>query len=285
MVEAFIKPKSNEGRTLENFVIRYLIEPPLIYLSDTEDSLPHQVHKDPQPQASEPEDPPEPKQRRKHRVGIFPTLQGQQTAPETVEEPPIKINFSDLLTKAYLVTYGFDGFDHTTSEIVFAENNAENRRLSDTYQKQDFSTWVLIASFLGLPTRPSRAAADAKPVTELGIVQLARNFIGGWEPMFEKGQLVWTEKKVWQWILLFPIKFPIILLLKIISVPFKFALNVLKLFTEWLPAIAANVFTVWFLNAIDKTRRITAKKKTNPFNKGVKVVLMFILTFTLGFLN
>jgi hypothetical protein len=190
----------------------------------------------------------------------------------------IQFSFSDLLTRAFIITYGIHGFDHCNDEIVYADNGSKTRIVKQNLQKKDFSIWMLIASFFGLPTR-LRLVKGESP--ELGIVQLLRNFIGGWE----QKKTNWDEKQVWQWVLLFLIKVPILLPLNILLVVIKIPLNILKLFSEWIPTILTNLFSVWFLNMMAETRYVASKHHRHFFRKWG--VLFFMATWTgiLGIFN
>jgi hypothetical protein len=99
-----------------------------------------------------------------------------------------------------------------------------------------------VASFFGLPTRPIVDPDNAAIVTpKLSFKQLMKNFIGGWIPLYhynKQEQRVWdlNGKAIWQLIAIL-VKIFIILPLKILGVFVKTSINILKLFTEFLPMI------------------------------------------------
>jgi hypothetical protein len=143
--------------------------------------------------------------------------------------------FKSALLNAYLVTYGFDGYDSTTGEIVYADDTfiAEDKR----YYGDEISSWLLFAAFLGLPTRPAAIPDYADNVApELPKGQLLKNLVGG---------IDWNEKtsvaKKWIQGLGAPIKLFVIAPLKLVTLPFKFLINVTKLFTEFLPWVGAII--------------------------------------------
>ncbi len=147
--------------------------------------------------------------------------------------------FKSALLTAFLVTYEFDGYDSTTGKIVYADdlrNNKDDKR----YAGQYVSKSLLKATFFALPSRPTAFPAnpseDGAVIPELTRLQVISNLFGG---------IDWNENtpiaKMYLQIFGSPIKFPLIFLIKVVAWPFKFTINVLKLFTEMLP---------WFLSIV-----------------------------------
>jgi uncharacterized protein (DUF2062 family) len=152
------------------------------------------------------------------------------------------------IKRAFLEVYGFHGFDYTEHHATTATDNGP-------YEGEKLSFILVFFSFLGLPTRPSHldrhdsplddqfsiCRTEQKPIysPKLSLLQVARNFIGGWVPIREHGEWVWTEKKRWQ-IVALPVKIGIILPLNIIGVPFQFALNLIKIITELSPSLIVD---------------------------------------------
>jgi len=273
MDDPFIKPM-NKDRNFKSFFFRYFVNPPLIY------SPPLEMEKT---QESNPAP-------RWHKSTILASpLFSRDQLRRNYRGQKIQFSFSDLLTRAFILTYGIQGFDHCNNEIVYADNGDKSRIVKQDLQKKDFSTWMLIASFFGLPTR-LRIVKDETP--ELGIVQLLRNFIGGWEPLFmvdpnhpEQKKMNWNEKQIWQWVLLFLIKVPLLIPLNILLVIVKIPLNILKLFSEWIPIILTNLLSVWFLNMNAQMRYVASKQHRSILQKGGKLLFMGIWTGILGIFN
>lgn len=149
----------------------------------------------------------------------------------------------DLTFLAFLDAYGFDGFDPINHEISYPDLPKAVRVNVNNISKR-----LLLASFLGLPSRPVIDPDSQEEITpRLTFKQLLKNFIGGWIPLYhyEEGhKKVWDidAKRIWQLIAL-PIKILIILPLKILAIPVKIAINILKLFTEILPTFLFPLIT------------------------------------------
>lgn len=145
----------------------------------------------------------------------------------------------------FLRAYGFDGFDHASGMISSADGKTK------PYLSDKLPFWLILASFLGLPSRPERVVNGAP---EFSGWQLLRNFLGVWVPIKETWgspdsphrfyQYRWTEKKIVQGLLLF-FKITLILPIKIILMPFKIMLNLLKLLTEVLIPVASDYTAVF----------------------------------------
>ena len=168
---------------------------------------------------------------------------------------------------AYLAVYGFDGYDITKHKVTTAKG-------SGPYEGVLLPFGLVLASFLGLPSRASHldrydaalpstsAFTHSKPnySPSLSLLQIARNFIGGWIPIREHGEWKWTEKKRWQ-VLALPFKIGIILPLKLATLPFKLALNILKLCTELLPALAVDAFKMTYEGLHQLARSVYAEER------------------------
>jgi phosphoglycolate phosphatase-like HAD superfamily hydrolase len=126
----------------------------------------------------------------------------------------------------YLAVFGFDGYDPLTKTITCADTGE-----FDVLFNYPIG-WPLLASFLGLPSRPAVTTDQkGKVIPYLTLGQFFKNFIGG----FDWSEKTSGTKKVLQ-ILAMPIKLFIILPLKLITFPFKFFINILKLLVLKLPS-------------------------------------------------
>ncbi len=192
--------------------------------------------------------------------------------------------FDNLYTSAFLITYGFDGYKHTTNTFV---NTVSPNSIH--YTGLTLDPLLAAASFIGLPTRTdlideaqvSISPAFSNPDTDddagegakllqpepkksittytpkISYTQLfLKNSIGGWQ-----WSDISTEKKAIQIIGLL-IKVPVILPFKILSVFLKFPWNVIKLFTEFFPLIF-SVYTLFALKWLAfKTNEYSTYKPT-----------------------
>lgn len=347
MVKEFIKPVNKE-RKLGNYLHHYLVKPPLVYHRDASPSAPTskrgpaekaevinaaaselssatqavtQPDLGTQRKAASEE---VPDSNRRPRLN---TKTLAKSVPKSYKERPYRIKFSALFKRAFLISYGVEGFDHTTSKTVFAENVSGPRKLQHSYQSESFGAGLLIATFFGLPTRTQQtAAADQPSRLTFTFVQFLKNMVGGWENLYEEvsgsidnridltslgtkniseapltrtveedgeeseevhkktWKLVWSEKKIWQVVLFFPFKFPIIFAFKLLGIVLKTALNIVKLFTEFLPQIITNIIATGFFNATEKLRFI-ASKNIHPLNKAAQLFGFGLVTLALGVIN
>jgi hypothetical protein len=184
------------------------------------------------------------------------------------------------LTSAYLATYGFDGYDLTSNQVTYTVRDPSE------YTGYSLDPALSAAAFFGLPTRAAHpelttyfndtlkepdfdncTVKDLGPekivggyLPRLGLIQLIKNFVGGWE-----WSAISTEKKLWQ-IVGIPLKF-VILLIKIATIPFKTALNILKFFTEYLPLVlsALSALAAYRLGLL--TTEYGDKKGKNDWSK------------------
>ncbi len=142
-------------------------------------------------------------------------------------------NFWFFLKVTLLNAFGFDGYNRITNQIT----SADGRRKS--YSSEELPFWLILASFFGFPTRVETVIEGVPVLTGW---QLWRNFFGGLNLFSEPG--VYGDKKTrkrfekrsWE-IVALPFKILIIFPLKIVLIPFKTAINILRLFTEILPSL------------------------------------------------
>lgn len=147
----------------------------------------------------------------------------------------------NMFKSAFLITYGFDGYDHTTNQFI---NTVSSESIE--YTALSIDPWLAAASFIGLPTRTDIVEeADSLPLLDsdskeptktrfpkISLTQLfLKNPFGGWQ-----WSKVSIDKKILQIVALL-IKVPVIFPIKLFSLFLKFPLNVLKLLTEYLPLI------------------------------------------------
>ncbi len=293
MVKEFIKPVNKE-RKLWNFLYHYLVKPPLVYHRDAPTALQPNPVEPPKDKAEvndvvvqpAPTAPPKAKAEKnaaldkRPRLNIKSAAKNQSKRTPTYKEKPIRINFSALVKRIFIITFGVDGFDHTTSTTVFAENISGPRKLQHAFQRQSFSTGLLIASFFGLPTRTQQTAAgDQEPQLTFSLPQLLKNMFGVWDSSSD-----WSEKKIWEFVLFIPFKFPILFAFKLLGIILKTAVNIVKLFTEFLPQIITNIIATGFFNATEKLRFI-ASKNIHPAMKFFQLFGFGIVTVGLGLVN
>lgn len=148
-------------------------------------------------------------------------------------------SFVQRFNTTFLNVFGFNGFDPVNLMIYSADGNKTR------YKGSKLPFWLMLASFLGLP---SRAESVVDGVPQFSGWQLLRNLFGVWIPFKEtlssqNGLLSFyqyrsTEKKVVQSLLLL-FKLVLIFPIKLILMPFKILLNIIKLVTEvFLPLIS-----------------------------------------------
>lgn len=155
--------------------------------------------------------------------------------------------FKRKLTKAFLETYPFDGYLVNHGRIAKVVDG-------QPFNASELTLGLMLATFFGLPTR-----LDANK--KFTFRQLLRNLVGGWTPVQTdiNGNKMWTEKHRWQ-ILAIPFKVLIILPLKLITMPFNFLINLVKLFTEFLPMVIRTVAFASFrvigiFSVLERSRR------------------------------
>lgn len=148
----------------------------------------------------------------------------------------------------FINAFPFDGLDVGNNVVTAADGKTASRYCISV-------PWsVYILAFLGLPSRVETIEDEA---AKFSFLQFLRNLVGGLNPLKETltGQAVsnigtltfsqrrWTEKKLILAIL-FIFKLFVIAPIKLITFPFKFMLNVVKLVTEVLLPLVTNVFAV-----------------------------------------
>lgn len=148
--------------------------------------------------------------------------------------------FKSALLTAFLVTYEFDGYDCSTGEVIYSDDTRQDNE-EKRYLGQYISRSLLWASFLGFPSRatafPAETSGNGGVVPELTRLQFLSNFfLAG----FDWNENTPAAKKTLQ-VIGFPIKFPLTFLINLITWPFKFLKNIVKLFTEMLPWLISIV--------------------------------------------
>lgn len=148
------------------------------------------------------------------------------------ETAPKSLYFKKRLKKVFLETYEFDGYDVSKNTFITAEGDAQ----AHEYLSDQITVGLLATSFFGLPNRAEDSDAGAPVLT---WKQFGKNIVGGWKS-HDKG--LSTAQSRSQKLALFTVK-PVIALFKVVGVLLKTTLNIVKLFTEYLPAL------VWSLTA------------------------------------
>ena len=77
-----------------------------------------------------------------------------ESEKKTLNIPSVSL----FMKRAFLATFGVDGYDLTTSKIAYADTDEDNE--AKAYHGNFPQTGLLIASFFGLPTRPSATDVD-----------------------------------------------------------------------------------------------------------------------------
>ena len=158
---------------------------------------------------------------------FLPTIQPLNVRKNDTTRERIKIGLLGQLRALFLWIYGFDGLKLSSLEVIYPDITGNSGKKLNLHEP--LSNGLFLTAFLGLPSRPT-AMPDGKGnyYPELSIKQLFTNFIGGWD--FDQNT---PRAKFILGALVFP-KF-IIALVKIFTLPFKILINVIKLFTEFLP--------------------------------------------------
>jgi hypothetical protein len=165
-------------------------------------------------------------------------------APATVHEP--RVNSQHIWAGAFLEAYGFDGFDLPSTKVTY--NSGDKKQVSDgkfsktepaLYNGKKLTPLLAFATFLGLPTRTASVGVDG--IARLNWRQIVRNIFGGWNPIPRKNPL--TQKMKWN-VAFIPVKI-VIAIIKVALILPKIALNIVKLFTEFLPSVLMNYSGKW----------------------------------------
>ncbi len=143
--------------------------------------------------------------------------------------------FKSALTTALLVIVGFDGYDCTTGEVIYADDTRKDNE-DKRYLGRYISKSLLKATFFGLPSRATAFPVDSETVVpDITRLQLLSNFVGG----IDWNEKTPEEKKIIQG--LFFIKFPLIAVFNLITWPIKILFNSVRLVTELLPWVTTIV--------------------------------------------
>lgn len=182
----------------------------------------------------------------------------QQYQQPAENAPKIDENFS-FFSAIFLMVYGIDGYNPTTHMIIPAHrHSAGELQEAYEYKGEPLSWLIMLAAFTGLPSRTgcSEPAQDLdyktlketpvdddldqsvvlKDIPTLTWTGIGKNMLGGWDTLPDEDK--YQEKKIWQWVFLIPVKLAMILPIKVISVPFKTIVSIIKTFTELLPSLA-----------------------------------------------
>ena len=221
----------------------------------------------------------------KNAVGYIPP----RAIPNDKKEEPSLVSYVNLyhiLQGSFLKTFGFDGYESTSTELMDAEGEQysydQGDGLSAQFPTVPFS--LALMTFLGFPTRLHEGRAN------LGVREIIRNLFGGWDNLnngkseswfwwFNPKNYTFEGKRLWN-VIFFPIKL-VIFALKLATLPLKFALNVLKLITEFLPEVILNYSAILFggaastLLVLHYDTNITLPRKIFT---GVLAALFFIIT-------
>ena len=180
---------------------------------------------------------------------------------------------SHVFSGAFLKTFGLDGYVSPTTEYVNALGETGKAEAEDG----SLPLVLVLPALLGLPNR-------------LGDTwkQYIRNLFGGWDSIIahsngpseviavstqgdsdealtappKRFSFNFTGKRLWN-VLALPVKLLVILPLKIIGIPFKIALNVVKLVTEFLPEVILNYTGMAMGYFVGKINEATALGKVS----------------------
>ena len=196
------------------------------------------------------------------------------------------VNPGKILQGSFLKTYGFDGYESTSTELVDAEGEgySYDQRGPGLYSFPSVPFSLALMTFLGFPTRLHDGNAH------LGPREIVRNLFGGWDSLKKNPRLTgwfwwlypknytFQGKRLWNVIFL-PIKF-VIFAVKVATIPLKFALNVLKFFTEFLPEVILNYSGYWFGLASSAFLRLHYEK--DPWYSKILLGVLIALVFTVA---
>lgn len=220
-------------------------------------------------------------------------------------------NFS-FFSSTFLMVYGIDGYEPTTHMITPAHrHSAGELQEAYEYKGEALSPWLMLASFIGLPTRtgcsesasppsspsykklietdtqltedettPTVALSKMPKLTGWGIL---KNMIGGWDTLPDEDK--YQEKKIWQWVVLFPVKLPIIFPIKFISIFFKLPLHIIKTFTELFPSLANYGLHIAMAKIYAKIAALDEPNNTDDEWKIPKILALSILSLCLALLH
>ncbi len=183
------------------------------------------------------------------------------------------VNQHSIIAGAWLKTFGFDGYVSATTECTLADGST--KRLAEEQDNTTFTLYLAIISFMGLPSRPGDSWR-----------QYIRNFFGGWDSLWpDEMGITLKGKRFWNLLLLLPIKIALILPLKLITFPFKLALNFLKILTEFLPEVIIN-FTGkgmgQLISRFGMASKLEKKMRSHWYEVYSAYLVLSIALFTLG---
>ncbi len=222
-------------------------------------------------------------------------------------------NFS-FFSATFIMVFGIDGYEPTTHMITPAHrHSAGELQEAYEYKGEALSGWLMLASYFGLPTRtgcsesaspPSSPALQYKRLEETGTQDadediptstklkkmpklslwgLVVNMFGGWDTLPDEDK--YQEKKIWQWVVLFPVKIPIIFPIKFISIFFKIPLNIIKTFTEFFPSLATYGLHIAIAKIYAKIATLDEADDADEEWKIPKIFALSILSLCLALLH
>jgi hypothetical protein len=218
------------------------------------------------------------------------------------------VNQQHIILGSFLKTYGFDGYEVTSNTLTSAEG------VKFKYGIKSIAPSLALATFFGLPTRlqnegqaeytwrqfvrnlfggwdaitlkkhlvdvpVTKKENELEPVALLGSVITDDSLSS--EPEIKKVEKNdWAStlrgKRLWNLLLLVPFKL-VIAAFKLVSIPFKFALNVVKIFTEFLPEVVLNYSGYWAGHA---ARLITSKQLAPTIIGLLAAIVVFPVHYT-----
>lgn len=210
---------------------------------------------------------------------------------DLIEYPP-PVDPDNIIAGSFLNTFPPDGYVPATTHYATAEGGEVI--LQKTHPQH--LSWRLIGSVLfGLPNRPPGKIKNIDDCVNLSqnvggrqnFRQIVRNFFGGWDSLEEEpGGYSYTVegKRFWN-LLVLPVKFFIIFPVKLIGVPLKIILNIVKLFSEFLSEIILN-FTgkiIGYLAVLLIENRRAASRGHKTWRDFIFFVVMSLLLFPILF--
>lgn len=182
--------------------------------------------------------------------------------------------------EAFKKTYEFDGFDSTRAKYTTAYGE------KGKYFASDPNVIHAILTFLGFPTRAESIEKNIETgdYLRMSFLQLLRNFIGGWNDLRdESGKWKISEKGWWNIAVLIPIKFALILPLKIIAIPFNLLVNIIKLFIEFMPLLLIYFMEISSRYPLEALPGTYHRVDINSFAKG-SLLVVYGFSFAMSYL-
>ncbi|MBX9586670.1 MAG: hypothetical protein K2X50_05370 [Gammaproteobacteria bacterium] len=198
---------------------------------------------------------------------------GELEKKPKVEEKKISFltRYKQKFTTLFKSNFFPDGYDEIKGKYTYPNIPTEIKNDTSEF-------WMYFVAFLGLPSRPKAFLnRERKVVHQLTWGQFLKNLIGGLD--FAKDTS--STKKYLQLIGIFPIpiKIGVILLFKLVTFPFKFLLNIVKLMILVLVPILLDILDEIggsFIGIFD----YLAEKLPLPLNY-ILTLISFILTLVL----